>query len=340
MRLESVMRNFHLTVLLFFMACNAWAQTPVVQEETEEGAISQVEKDVVEKKKSRVINSSIDISSAFDTNTQLSGNRKGDFYQKILYSASMVHNTTDDNFISLSYDVNALQYNEFTDTSNLLNHLRVGYYSAWTESIVFGVGVDESFVYFPNNKTGAFNFHKVFSSLKHQITPSSYHQLQLEGGLKDYARSKAFAQTSSTYQDKNRRDMRRSIEYSVTHRINKQLKIRLKGKSTNNDGNANFQDYYDYRSYDLGPKLTYQFNSRWTFSTALKYSLKKYKNRLSRTESKEQKDQTFSADIGANYAISKANSIGLGYAYSNAISNNGSSEYSNNTIKLSFQHDF
>ena len=332
----------HVIVLSFlfsFVSLPVWAQL-APQEQTEEAGIAQLEREVVQVKKNKSINSSIEVSTAFDTNAQFGGLRKGDIYQQILYSASFLTDAGDNNFISVNYDVNALQYNEFTDISNLLNHLRLGFYRAVTQSLVVGVGLDESFVYFPNNSNGAFYFHKGFAYLKHQLTPALSHQIQFERGLKDYARAKPYADTSSDYQDKERQDMRQSVEYSMTNRFNNKVKGRLRGKYTSNDGNAQFQDYYDYYSVDLGPKLYYQVAPRWLLSSAFNYNFKKYKNRLSTTQDSEQKDHAYEVDLDVDYQISTANSVGLSYSYANTISNDGGSEYSNNTVKLSLRHDF
>ncbi|MCF7895305.1 MAG: hypothetical protein K9L69_04160, partial [Candidatus Omnitrophica bacterium] len=71
------------------------------------------------------VSQKVTIFSGYDTNVKLSNQRTGDIFEEFLYSFDYNQKLSTDLEFKLDYDFDFINYNEVTDISSLLNHLRL-----------------------------------------------------------------------------------------------------------------------------------------------------------------------------------------------------------------------
>ncbi|MDD5195972.1 MAG: hypothetical protein PHQ96_09950, partial [Candidatus Omnitrophica bacterium] len=126
----------------------------------------------------------VGIFSGYDSNVNLDHERKGDVFEEFAlsfyFSKPWLENMkwTEGIKFSFNYDLDVLNYNEFTDASNILNHLNFALQKRYAP-FTLGTGYDLGILYYPNNEDGDFLMHKGFIFLRQNIFKKAYHQLRL-----------------------------------------------------------------------------------------------------------------------------------------------------------------
>ena len=275
----------------------------------------------------------------YDSNANLSSIRKGDLFEEFLYSVDFTKPFLGDMKATFDYDLDVLNYNEKTDVSNILNHIRLGLHKDFL-ICSSGFGYDVGMLYYPNNEDGNFIFHRGFFYLKKDISNKTYHKLEFQYGLKDYRDERALAHTINTYKDDDRFDKRSSAEYSVASLIFPELLIRWRAKFSLNDSNAQFLDFYDYKSYKTSLSLYYKLLERVSLQSTFTYIRKKYDERTVVQGAYRQRDNLYSATVGAVYKLDEINSLSLHYTYRENFSNDFFGDYSESIISFGWRCSF
>ena len=345
MRMLLVNRTFAFC-LFFILLCNdGFAQLKQELEEKKPAKIEieSLEREVVEKKEEKKIKklfSSLELSSSYETNPRLTVIRKGDSSGHLKYSLFPKRLLFQGFLFSFNYDFDGTVYGEFNDLTNILNHTRFSFDKSLNKFLNFGTGYDFSSFYYPTDQGSDFYFHKGFVYFRHNITRDMYHQLMLEEGVKDYPHSRAYLDSTTTFQDSNRRDYRHGVEYSLGAFLMNKLFFRLRAKFSINDSNALFQDYYDYKSYDISPYFNYKISEKYSLSLSVMMTKTDYIDRLVNARTYARRDRIFNGNIGMRYTINKNNNVSLGYGYNESKSNDSSTEYSGSTINCGWQYKF
>ena len=333
-------RKYIFLMLIFFLMIFFSGVDDCFSEVTEEKEEKTFEAQKLMKKPYRYNLSFIAaLFSGYETNVNLSPTSKGDIFEEFLFSLNVKKPWIGESKFTFDYDLDVMNYNEITDGTNILNHLRLGAHKKLF-SFNAGTGYDLGAVHYPYNESGNFLFHKGFFYLGNYISKNLYHKLLFEAGLKDYSDAKALSDTINTYQDKVREDKRHSVEYSILTYLRQSLLLKLKAKFSVNNSNARYMDFYDYKSYQISPMLDYKLRKDLEVFSRFTYLKKDYKSRDVTLEKYKQEDDIYATTAGLRYRLNKNNLISLFYTYRNNSSNDSLAKYTDNVVTFGWQFKF
>jgi long-subunit fatty acid transport protein len=326
-----------------FSTIAVFAQEEDRQLEKIESKIEELNRTVIEEKKKKTpakLSSSIKLSAGYETNAKLSRIRKGDLYEELGYSINYFHSLTKNTRFVANYNLDVQEYNEITDISHMLNHMKLGFETVLNKALLLGTAYDFTYLHYHDSDESNNLTHKGSVYLKHKFSKKSYQQITVESSIKDYPTARALADFASTYQYDDRRDDRIGIEYSVASTLNKKTNVRFRFKISDNNSNAKYQDFYDYKTYDFNPRFTYKLSDKIGVSSGFTYSRKNYESRNVSSGTEKTHDNVYTATAGLTYKLTKNDSLNLNYVYRQAISKDSLSNYSGSTISSGWQHSF
>jgi hypothetical protein len=275
----------------------------------------------------------------YDSNPNLGSQRKGDSFQEFIYSLNFMKPLGEDLKLTFDYDLDYLNYSEFTDVTSLLNHLRLGLHKKLSFCTIGG-GYDFAFLYYPKDDEGNFVFNKGFLYARKDFSSRMYHKLEVEYGVKDFTEKKALAKRFLVKQNTEQQDDRFTAAYDIGYRPTRKLTLRLKNKFYYNDSNAIFMDFYDYIAHSHGVSADYKLWEKWHLLAKFDYRRKDYDERLVVRGTSKQKDDLYTAAAGAIYNLDDKNSLSLYYIYRDNNSNEPMEEYVENVVTCGWQHYF
>jgi len=305
-------------------------------------ALTPAEEEEVEKERALKgrLSSNIKLSYGYETNPKLATLRKGDHFQTARYTLNYRKTALKNNQFSLVIDATTTKYNEITDLSNELGHIRFDYKNALTKEYIFGIGYDYSYTYYALNDQTTFNYPKVFASIQHRVNKNFYHQLQYEFGFKFYESALALQETSTTFQDNKRKDVREGLEYSMGYTLSDRLSSTISLRGYFNNSNAAFRDFHDYHSYKISPRISYKINDQLLTNVTYSFEYKAFTSRHVNSGTYEQLDRINNAKIGLKYRHNDKHSFTLDYTYRENASNDQLSDYTNSTIEGGWRYIF
>jgi len=278
----------------------------------------------------------------YDSNVNLSPLKKGDLFEEALASAAFSKSFFSKSLrLAVNYDLDALSYNQITDATNILNHIRMGLHKRLFSSFDVGSGYDLSAFYYSHNEDGTFLFHRCFVYGRQYFSPRIYHQLFYNAGYKIHTDRKALAEAIGTYQNKELESRRHEIEYSVALLPLKGVYAGCSGRFTINDSNAKYLNFYDYKTYEASPYVSLRLTDKANLNTSFTYIRRNYKSRLvsTGTGSKEH-DNIYLVNVNLSYSLNKNNLLSLIYTYRDNSTNEPLEEYNENVISVGWQYYF
>jgi len=284
--------------------------------------------------------SNLNVTAGYDTNPRLTGIRKGDHYQTARFNANYRKTAHKRNQFSVSMDLTETTYNEFSNLSNLLGHIRFEYKGAISKKYILGLGYDYSFTEYHSNNATTFHFPYFFSYAQYRVNKNFYHKLQYDFGWKRYQHAKALLQSTTTFQDNKRKDKREGLEYSLGYTLTDRLSSTFSFKAFNNSSNSFFQDYYDYISYKARTRLSYRVNDKLLTHFTYSWNLKEYDSRQVTSGTYERVDKLFTVKTGLNYKLNDRHRLSLNYTYRENDTNNKSSFYTGSTFEGGWRYTF
>jgi hypothetical protein len=279
------------------------------------------------------------ISAGYDNNVRLSPQRKGDAFEETTFSLGYRKPLPQNYSFTFNYDLDATNYDEVTDASNILNHVRFGIHKK-IATFTAGTGYDLGVFYYPRNEDGNFLLHRAFVYLRQNIGKKIYHQLLYEPGLKMHTDRKAIGDTITALQDKERVDRRQSIEYSIGEALTSKLILKFRARFLINDSNARFQDFYDYKAYEASPGIDYKFSKKLDIVSNFVYLRRNYKTRQVTLQTDKQRDNVYVANLGVKYKLDKNNVLSLLYTYRDNHTNESLEKYNENVMSCGWQYNF
>ncbi|MBM3250460.1 MAG: hypothetical protein FJZ09_06470 [Candidatus Omnitrophica bacterium] len=338
MRQKRILKTIPVLLLISLISsCPAFAQ-PQVKPEKEEKILSLPK--LKKSPPSFKLSTSAGVFSGYDSNVNLSPVSKGDTFQEFLYSLSFSKPWTEGTTFTFNYDLDFLNYSRFTDSTNLLNHLRFGLHKEMGRYFDIGTGYDLGAFYYPHNKEGNFLLHRGFFYVKNYLTRRLYQEVLYESGYKRHTQRKALQDTINTYQDKKLIDRRNTGQYTIGMKVTPDLFAKVRLRFTNNDSNARFDDYYDYKAYEISPAAEYKFTRRLEGSAAFSFTRRDYKSRLVFANDYKEKDKIYAANLSFRYKVNRNNIASLAYCLRNNDSNEDLEEYTENIMTLGWQYNF
>lgn len=336
---KNILRSITLSLIgVFLLAAGPSFAQPQVKPEKEEKILTLPK--LKKAPPSFKLSTSVGVFSGYDTNVNLSPVSKGDTFQELLYSLSFSKPWMEGLRFSLDYDLDFLNYSHFTDSTNLLNHLRLGLHKELGKFFDIGTGYDLGAFYYPHNEDGDFLLHKAFFYVKNYLTRKVYQELLYEAGYKGHTHRKALQDTIDTYQDKKLKDRRNIGQYTIGMKVSRDLFAKLRARFTINDSNARYEDYYDYKTYEISPALDYKFTRRLEGNLAFSFTRRNYKSRLVFANDYKEKDKIYAANLAFRYKVNQSNIASLAYTYRNNSSNESLEEYTENIMTLGWQYNF
>jgi len=332
-------RHIFLTALLFLVISFSWHGDSFseVTEEKEEKTL-EVQK-LMKRPYSPRLSFISGLFTGYDSNVNLSPESEGDMFEEFLFSLNVRKPWIGESKLTFDYDMDVVNYNDITDGTSILNHVRLGAHKKLF-SFNAGAGYDLGIVNYPYNDDGNYLFHKGFFYLGNYLLKNLYHKLLFEAGLKDYRDKKALSDTIDTYQGDEREDKRQSVEYSILTYLKKSLLLKLKAKFSVNNSNARYLDFYDYNSYQISPRLDYKLRKDLEVFSRFTYLRKDYKSRDVTSENYKQEDDIYAATAGMRYRLNKNNAVSLFYTYRNNSSNDSLEKYTENVVTMGWQFKF
>jgi len=284
--------------------------------------------------------SNLRLSYGYDTNSKLSLTRKGDHFETFRYALNYRKVMLRRNQINVAMDLNQVNYNEITDLTNSLAHFRFEYKGAFSKNYILGLGYDVSLAIYALNASSDYYFHKFFTYVQYRINKNFYHQLQYEFGWKLYDEARALLTATNTFQDNYRLDVREGVDYSFGYTISDKFSSNFRIKTYFNNSNSFFQDYHDYHSHEVTPRLNYKINDKLSANTSFTYTHKEYTSRLVSNGNFEQIDRTYVSKVGTRYRFNDRLSLMLDYTYRENNSNDLLSDYTGSTIEGTWRYIF
>ncbi len=284
------------------------------------------------------INHQISLFSGYDTNVRLSNDKTGDIFEEFLYSFDYNQKLAPDVEFSLDYDFDFINYNEVTDITSLLNHLRLGLDKTFSLCNA-GIGYDIGYLYYPKNKDGDFLIHKGFIYFEKDLGRFN-HKLQFEAGSKDYINQKTLSDLIWIREEAERLDRMISAFYKIGFNLNPRLYLSFQSRFSRNDSNARYLDFYDYNAYNQRLSLTYEATAKTYLLADFTYQRKDYKTRTVTNQSYKQEDDFYSARAGLFYLLTRKTALSLDYIYRYNSSNEPLEEYNENVISCGWHYYF
>lgn len=284
--------------------------------------------------------SSVAFFGGYDNNARLTPDRKGSGFQETLYSLVFNKPFNHGWGLNLYYDLDYLNYNNATDSSNLLNHLRADLHKKLNRSFTLGGGYDFSDFYYPDNEDGDFVFHKGFVYLKHFISRRTFQRLLFEYGYKYHFNKRALADDPAQLQNKNLVDNRQTIEYLIGSDLTSRFYAQLRARYALNDSNARFLDFYDYRYWELTPMVSYRLTRGLTLVSSFTFMRKEYDKRIVSTGTKKERDNVYAVNAGAKYKINKNQTASLFYTYRDNSTNEPLEKYNESVFTCGWEYSF
>jgi hypothetical protein len=309
-----------------------------VREEREEKTL-EIPK-LVKKKPAFKIYSTAGLFYGFDSNARLSAESKGDHYEEFLWSSSVIKPWIARTKFIFNYDLDVLNYNEATDISNILNHGRFTVDKKLADWLNVGIGDDLSIYAYLHNEDGTFLFNKYFAYIRSKLARKTYHQILVSYGEKYYTDRKALGDTIGSVQEKERREHRQSVEYSISSDITRKFYAKILGRYSINESNDRYLDFYDYRSYEISPSITYKFTRKFDLSSNFIYLRKSYKTRLVTNADYKEKEDIYATNLLFRYKLDKHNIISFLYTYRCDDANDSLDKYTENVFTCGWQYNF
>jgi len=280
----------------------------------------------------------VNLIYGYDTNPRLSSIRKGDSFEEFIYSLSLRKKLGKSTFFGY-YDFDLVNYSEFTDLSNYLNHLRLGADRRFGK-VHLGIGIDYTYLWYPHYREGDFFFLKKFLYIRQRISRRLRYEISYENGAKNYQHNKSLGDTIGVYQDKKRRDERNTFALKFGYRVMPRLYLRWKNYFSLNDSNARYVDYYDYKSYRTSLGCNYKLSSRWFMLWDFTYQRKNYSSRTVTLRSYSQRDNLYITTIELIYKLNPHSRLYTYYTYRQNSSNDAYEEYSDSIMGIGIRYQF
>jgi hypothetical protein len=281
------------------------------------------------------------IFAGYDSNVSLSPDGKGSAFHEFLYALKFDTPLSGGCRLFVNYDIDYLNYSDTAHFSNLMNHLRLDLNKKLNKLFSSGVGYDFSYFYYPTNADDDYMFHKGFVYLRNNLSDRTYHQLTLEYGYKRHTSRKALSNSLTVLQDKELTETRQSVAYTIGTKVSSRLVVSFKTKFSENDSNARYLDFYDYKSYEGGPSVQYMLSEKIDLVASFIFLRKNYNSRtLSTDASKKENDNVYYVNTGCRYKVNANNSATFFYTYRDNHTNEPLEKYNENVVTVGWEYRF
>ncbi len=266
---------------------------------------------------------------AYETNPSNSSSHKGDTsFDQSTYLSLSKQLTPTVNWQS-SYSGNYLKYLDYGDgdyTDHTLTPARLKWQpgrtwraEGWTEL---------EYNYYPKGKDSTYRNWKVAFRLRQNVTRASYHQLQYEWFLRDYAtknaRDGAGAETLS-----NRVDTRNRLRYKVGTTVKKAL-LSVENDFYWHDSNDARNDFYDSQVWKLTGSASGSVTKKLYASGSFAFERKNYEERkVTGINAEARYDDKYSLTGGLSYDVDDTWRVGYDLTFDHLGSNESTGEYDN-----------
>ncbi len=320
-----------------------------LRQEVEERGVEAIEAEsfrreaAVDKRKKAiegVLRKHIKVTYGYDTNPLLGTSRTSDDFESLRLGMDYRRTFAERHQYNVGLNVSQQNYNEITQLSNTLGNISLDYKLALTKAYILGIGHNLTGAYYEKSSDSEFMLNKSYINFQHRISPKFFHKIQYEYGLKHYDEAFALLSSTSTYEDNRRKDVSNGVVYSIGYMLRDRLSMNISLGYSRNDSNSDFENYYDYESTDLVPRLSYQFNDKLSSTLSYSFKFRRYEDRLVSALNDEQVDRISRVDLGFNYDLNDSHSFNLNYSYNGSDSNNPTSDYAGNSIEAGWRFNF
>ncbi len=278
-------------------------------------------------------------SAGYDSNTHLDSQRDGDAYMQTFFRGAFSSPLSEKTKGLFDYEFMNLMYSSEPTLDLIRNGIRLGtdykISDKWSfltnyrfDSIEYlGTGIDD---YLDNS---------IEFKVKNNLPMNMFHSLGYDFLWRTFAKRYTRV-TATTYSDKERNDLRSTVNYEIGKYFTKDL-FKINFEYFNNNSNETYLKYYDYDSYKVGSSFTHIFTDKVTGMCSFSRRLRKYRSRtLINDAGAYEWEKTYEGSTALFYSLNKSLSFGLNYTYRQNNSNEPIDSYSGSLISLSSYYRF
>jgi len=277
--------------------------------------------------------------AGYDSNAHLDSQRDGDAYMQTFFRGAFETPISENTKGLFDYEMMNLMYSSEPTLDLIRNGIRLGTDYKISEKWAFltnyrfdsieylGTGIDD---YLDNS---------IEFKLKNNLPINMFHSLGYDFLWRTFAKRYTRV-TSNTYSDKERSDLRNTVEYEIGKYFTKDL-FKINFEYFNNNSNETYFKYYDYDSYKVGSSFTHILTDKVTGLCSFSRRLRKYRSRtLINDAGAYEWEKTYEGTAALYYTLNKSLSLGLNYTYRQNNSNEPIDSYSGSLISLSSYYRF
>ncbi|MBI3318296.1 MAG: outer membrane beta-barrel protein [Candidatus Omnitrophica bacterium] len=248
------------------------------------------------------MNVSAGISEGYESNVNLDGARKGDYFTEESF-----------NFVvrpillswlngELSHSLLLTHFQELTDSNLWMNIFTGGIQFQPKQLLRLDLGAEYGILNFPYSSDSSFFDQRARAHLALAQTPWLTHKIGWTYQLREYDTRKARDSSNNQLPGVNREDQRHIFLYEAQVRVRK-ASARISGEFYRNFSNEQFQEYYDWENIKLRATLTRIFSPRWFGTFSGSFERKNYERRSVPAIDISERDNLYTLAGSAIYSL-------------------------------------
>jgi len=265
----------------------------------------------------------------YETNPANASSHKGNTYEDISLYLLLSKKLTSTLTWEGTYSGNYLKYEDYGD-GDYTDHTLTPTKLRWQPGRTWRVEgwTDVEYNYYPKGKDSAYRNLKFVGRVRQYVYGKSYHQIQYEWFVRDYAtrnaRTGAGAETLS-----NRVDVRNRLRYKVGTTVNKVL-MSCENEYYWHDSNDARNDFYDTEVWKINNSVSGNVTKKLYLSGGFAFERKNYAERKVNGMSAEARyDDKYTLSSGASYDVNDTWKVSYDLTFDHLDSNEPTGEYDN-----------
>ena len=275
-----------------------------------------------------------------ESNPQLQKVHKSALYMEEYLSTTFGYKVTPKLTWQAGYNLDALNYDEYTDGSTLTDTLLTKLIYRPLKTIRLEGHYTFNDTTYPYDAGSSTWDQKVHVRLRQSFWNHYYHYVGWTYMNKQYKdKGKRFG-SNERHAGELRKDNRHTGIYEIGGTFAEANTLKVKQEFYFNDSNDIYQDYSDTQDYKVKVTLARDWTKRWSSSSSFTYERKQYAHQNVSGPEVARKDSTNTYDLGLTYKFNDNVDLTYGWKYQKNLSNDRSQDYQNVTNSLALTAAF
>jgi len=264
---------------------------------------------------------------ADETNPNLSKAHKSAFSTEEYLSSTFSYRLTPQLTWQAGYNLDALNYNEFTDLSMLTNSLTTKLIWWLTNPLRVEAHYtfdDNEYSYDRGSSTWDQTVHL---RVRHSFLQHYYHYAGWSYLNRQYKDQPTLDGNDNRILGKYRKDQRHTGIYEIGGMLGEHTMLRVRQEFYFHKSNAAFQDFYDAQDYKVRLSGSHTWSEHWSSSGSFTYELKRYEQRDVSDRAVAERDNVKTYQIGLTYRLSPEVDLTYTWRYVHQYSNDATQKF-------------